>query len=144
MPAEVWCESELPEHASRPSRPGGYPGWAPSRRDRVLVPPDVDASAGDSAPELSTSLAVHDQPYTTLPREVRPAPLQQNTQPIPEAREVHDVNQEPRPPCQPTGQLQIGDRRYRAVAPDRSHVAEVAVVEGASGLTTQRSEDVVA
>jgi hypothetical protein len=44
--------------------------------------------------------------YPALPRDERVTPLHQNTQPIPESRQIQDVHEEPEEPCRHAAERQ--------------------------------------
>src|SRR5687767_2642565 len=59
------------------------------------------------------SLYIRDEPYATLVRKIRVAPLQQHTEPVAKSDQIHDVDEEPKKPRQAPGELhlaEVGDR----------------------------------
>src|SRR5687767_13720943 len=83
-----------------------------------------------------------DQPRPALIRDVGVPPLHQDADPVPEADQVQDVDEEPEPPrerSRETEPTEVGDG---VVAPDRRQVPLVQVAEGERRLSAQAAEDV--
>src|ERR1051325_1752710 len=84
-----------------------------------------------------------DEPCAALERHVRPRPLQQDQQPVPEADQIEDVDAEPGHPRYEAAEVEPADSRDRGGAADRGERAFVAVVERAQRLPLDGALDVV-
>src|SRR3954464_8520043 len=83
-----------------------------------------------------------DQSRSTLVSEERIAPLNENDRPVPEAGEVHDMDEKPCPPREKSGQMAAGEHADRPIASDRREIALVPVMEAFAPLTANRVDHI--
>ena len=93
-------------------------------------------------PWNQTQSSAGNQPRSTLIAEIRPRPVEQDSDPVPKSDEEKDVNHQPGHPCQKTGQMKFAEVRDRSFATDRCHVAFIEITERFGWFTGQAILDI--
>src|SRR5215217_8209703 len=83
-----------------------------------------------------------DQSRPALVGEQRIPPFEQYAGAIPKARQIHDVDEQPRPPGEPAGQMSAGEHTHRLEPADRREIALIPVSKRLAAFTPNRVEDV--